>query len=86
MREAGFPGLETAGWQGIVGPAGMPREVVARLSNELRKVLAKPEVAKRFADAGTPVTDRGADDFAAFIKAEHQRWLPVIKASGAKIE
>jgi tripartite-type tricarboxylate transporter receptor subunit TctC len=86
MREAGYPGLETAGWQGIVGPAGMPRDVVLRLSSELRKVLAKPDVAKRFADAGTPVTDRGADDFAAFIKAENQRWLPVIKASGARIE
>ncbi|HVE50081.1 MAG TPA: tripartite tricarboxylate transporter substrate binding protein [Casimicrobiaceae bacterium] len=86
MREAGFAQLETAGWQGVMGPAGMPRDIVTKLSTELRKVLAKPEVVKRFADAGTPVTDRGADDFAAFIKAENQRWLPVIKASGAKIE
>jgi tripartite-type tricarboxylate transporter receptor subunit TctC len=86
MREAGFAALETAGWQGIVGPAGMRRDVVDRLSSEIRKVLAKPDVAKRFVDAGTPVTERGPDDFAAFIRAENQRWLPVIKASGAKIE
>ncbi|HVF63408.1 MAG TPA: tripartite tricarboxylate transporter substrate binding protein [Casimicrobiaceae bacterium] len=86
VREAGYPGLETAGWQGIVGPAGMPPAVVARLSSEIRKVLAKPEVRQKFAEAGTPVSDRGAEDFAAFIRAENQRWLPVIKASGARIE
>ena len=86
VREAGYPALETAGWQGVLGPPGIPREIVARLSTEIRRVLAKPEVRQKFADAGTPVTDRGADDFAAFIKAENQRWLPVIRASGAKIE
>jgi len=86
MREAGYAALETAGWQGVVGPAGMPRDVVVKLSGEIRKVLARPDVAKRFADAGTPVTERSAEEFAAFIRAENQRWIPVIKASGAKIE
>jgi len=86
VREAGFPALETAGWQGIVGPANMPRDVVDRLSSELRRVLAKPEVRQKFAEAGTPVSDKDSAGFAAFIRAENQRWLPVIKASGAKIE
>jgi tripartite-type tricarboxylate transporter receptor subunit TctC len=86
MREAGYATLETAGWQGVLGPAGMPRDIVAKLSGEIAKVLAKPDVAKRFAEAGTPVTDRGSEAFAAFVKAENERWLPVIKASGAKIE
>jgi len=86
MRESGYPQLETAGWQGIVGPAGLPRDVVNRLSAEVRKVLAKPEVREKLAAAGTPVTDRGPDEFAAFVRDENQRWLPVIRASGAKIE
>lgn len=86
VREAGFPALETAGWQGLLGPAGMPREVVERLAAETRKVLAKPEVRDKLAAAGTPVAERGPDEFAAFIRAENQRWQPVIKASGAKIE
>jgi tripartite-type tricarboxylate transporter receptor subunit TctC len=85
-RESGYPQLETAGWQGIVGPAGMPREVVTRLSGEIRKVHAKPEVREKLAAAGTPVTDRGPDEFAAFVRDENQRWLPVIRASGARIE
>lgn len=86
MREAGFATLETAGWQGLLGPAGMPKDVVAKLATELGRVLARPDVQKKFLDAGTPVTPRGPEEFAAFVRAENQRWLPVIKASGAKIE
>ena len=86
MREAGYPGLDTAGWQGLVGPAGMPKEVVARIATELKRALAKPEVRERFAKAGTPVLERGPEEFAQFIRAENERWLPIIKASGAKIE
>jgi tripartite-type tricarboxylate transporter receptor subunit TctC len=86
MREAGYAQLETLGWQGLIGPAGMPREVVARLAAELKKTLARPDVRERFARAGTPVFERGPEEFAAFIKAENERWLPIIRASGAKIE
>jgi tripartite-type tricarboxylate transporter receptor subunit TctC len=43
-------------------------------------------VREKLAAAGTPVTDRGPDEFAAFIRDENQRWLPVIRASGARIE
>jgi len=86
MREAGVPGLDTAGWQGLIGPGGMPRDVVNRLAAELKRALAKPEVRERFAKAGTPVTERGPEEFAAFIRAENERWIPIIKASGAKIE
>lgn len=86
MREAGYAQLETIGWQGLIGPAGMPREVVARLAMELKKTLARPEVRERFAKAGTPVFERGPEEFATFIKAENERWQPIIRASGAKIE
>jgi tripartite-type tricarboxylate transporter receptor subunit TctC len=85
-REQGYPSLETAGWQGVVGPAGMPKDVVARLASELKKTLAKSDVRERFLRAGTPVVERDPEEFAAFIKAENERWLPLIKASGARIE
>jgi tripartite-type tricarboxylate transporter receptor subunit TctC len=86
MREAGFPGLETSGWQGLMGPPGMPREVVARLAAELAKVLARADVQQKFAAAGTPVTERGPEAFGAFVRDEQARWAPVIKASGARID
>ena len=86
VREAGYPELETSGWQGLVGPAGLPKDVVNRLYGALKATLAKPDVRERLAKAGTPVAERDPEAFAAFIKAENERWLPLIKASGAKIQ
>ena len=85
-REQGYASLETAGWQGLVGPAGMSKDVVARIASALKVSLAKPAVRERFLRAGTPVVERGPEEFAAFIKSENERWLPLIKASGARIE
>ncbi len=84
--EIGFPELQTSGWQGLIGPAGMPKEVVNKLYGALKATLAKPEIRERLAKAGTPVMERDPEAFAAFIKAENERWLPLIKASGAKIQ
>jgi tripartite-type tricarboxylate transporter receptor subunit TctC len=86
VAESGVPGYDYVSWLGLVGPAGMPKEVVTRLATELKRALAKPEVRERFAKAGTPVMERGPEEFAQYIRAENERWLPIIKASGAKIE
>jgi len=52
----------------------------------LKRALARPEIRERFARAGTPVTERGPEEFAEFIRAENERWIPIIRASGARIE
>ena len=85
-REAGFAALEATGWQGIVGPPGMPREVVDKVAAALKSTLARAEVQQRFAQIGSAVIERGPQEFAAFVGAEVARWVPVIRASGAKLE
>lgn len=85
-RESGFAALETSGWQGIVGPPGMPRDVVNKIAKALRDTLAKPDVRQKFTQTGTSVIERGPEEFAAFIAAEVARWVPVIRASGATLE
>ena len=85
-REAGFPALEASGWQGIVAPAGVPREVVQRVARAVRDTLARPDVRQRFTQTGSNVIDRGPDEFTAFVAAEYQRWGPTIKASGATLD
>ena len=85
-KEAGFPGLETSGWQGIVGPAGMPKDVVARISKAIHETLAKPDVRAKFAANGSAIMEKGPDEFTAFHTAEINRWVPVIKASGATLD
>ncbi len=85
-KEAGYPGLETSGWQGIVGPAGMPKDVVARISKAISETLAKPDVRQKFAANGSAIMEKGPEDFTAFHTAEINRWVPVIKASGATLD
>lgn len=85
-RESGLPGLEASGWQGIVGPAGMPRDVVNRISQALADTLAKDDVRQKFAANGSAITERGPDDFSSFLASELNRWTPVIRASGAKLD
>ena len=86
VREQGLAGLEAVGFQGLVGPAGLPRDVVERLSAELRKLLATPDVTARFAGAGSEVQARNAADFAAYVKGESERWSALIKARKLQLD
>ena len=85
-RESGFPALETSGWQGIVGPAGIPRDVVNKVAKAVRDTLAKTDVRQKFAQSGSSVIERGPEEFSAYIAAEVARWVPVIRASGATLD
>jgi tripartite-type tricarboxylate transporter receptor subunit TctC len=86
VREQGFGGLQALGFQGLVGPAGLPREVLERLGSELRKVLALPDVKAKFAAAGSDVQARNGADFAAYVKAESERWAALIKARKIQLD
>lgn len=79
VREQGLSGLESTGFQGLVGPAGLPASVVDRLATELRKVLALPEVKARFAGVGSDVQPRGPLEFSAYVKSEAERWADLIR-------
>ncbi len=86
VREAGFPGLETVGWQGVVGPAGIPTETVNKLNAALRQALQRTDVRARFATTGATVRESSPAEFAAQVKADNEKWIPVIKSSGVKME
>lgn len=86
VRELGLAGMEAVGFQGLVGPSGLPRDVVDRLSSELRKVLASADVKAKFAAAGSDVQPRSAAEFAAYVKAEAERWSALIAKRGIKLD
>ena len=79
VRELGLGGMEAVGFQGLVGPAGMPKDVVERLSTELRKVLANTDLKAKFAAAGADVNARGPQEFASHVQAESEKWSKLIK-------
>jgi tripartite-type tricarboxylate transporter receptor subunit TctC len=79
VRELGLGAMEAVGFQGLVGPAGMPKEVVDKLAAELAKVLAQAEVKAKFAGAGAEVHSQGPAGFAAFVKADNEKWAKLIR-------
>ena len=86
VREQGLAGLESVGFQGLVGPPGLPREVMDRLSAALRNVLATADVKSQFAAAGADVQPREPQEFAAYVKAEAERWSGLISKRGIKVD
>ena len=86
MAEAGLKGYEIVSWQGIFGPAGMPPQVTQRLSSELGKIIAEPEVKARLQALGVEPSGIGPAEFSAFQKAEVQKWAALIKSAQIKSE
>jgi tripartite-type tricarboxylate transporter receptor subunit TctC len=86
LAEAGYPQVDGTVWYGISGPARIPKPVVDRISGELKRILALPEVRERFGQQGADATYLAPDAFLAFMKAEWKKWGPVVKATGARAD
>jgi len=87
MSDAGLKGFEaTAPWVGLLAPAGTPPAIVNRLSEEMRKSLARPETKERMRQLGAIIIADTPAEFAAFLKKDYERWAQVIKASGVKAQ
>jgi tripartite-type tricarboxylate transporter receptor subunit TctC len=79
IAESGYPGFEAAVWYGLVGPAGLPPAVVARLHAEVQKILAMPDVAERLAAAGGEVLPGPVERFATLLSSEKSRYERLIR-------
>lgn len=81
MAEAGVPAAEMLTWVGVVGPAGMPTDIVRKLNTEINAVLKDPKVVKQLADMASDAAPMTVPQFDKFLKSETQRWGTVIKAN-----
>jgi tripartite-type tricarboxylate transporter receptor subunit TctC len=87
IAEAGLPGYEMVGWFGLLAPAGTPKDVVARLNDEIVKILNLPDVKDRLEKLGSePTNIVTPEQFGDYIKSEIAKWAKVIKASGMQID
>ncbi|NYE24423.1 tripartite-type tricarboxylate transporter receptor subunit TctC [Pigmentiphaga litoralis] len=86
LAEVGVPNTEVFAFQGVLGPAGMPPAVVSRLNAELNKAFSNPAVQKRFTDFGMEALPGTPEQFAALSRGEANRWGPIIKAQGIRLD
>lgn len=86
FAELGYRDLEVYAWQGLVVPRATPQPVVDRLSSELQKALAMPDVNRKLVELGMDVTPGDAAAMLAYTQAETARWQPIVKRLGLKVD
>jgi len=85
-REAGLPDFVVYGWQGVLAPTGTPREVVERLSRDIGRALALPDLKARLSGQGTEPSYLGPAEFKTYMAAEQKRWTEVIRAAKVTLD
>jgi tripartite-type tricarboxylate transporter receptor subunit TctC len=89
VDEAGLPGFYFSRWHALWAPKGTPKDVVAKLNGAITAALADPAVRARFADLGQEIFPRDQQTpevLGIYHKAETEKWWPIIKAAGIKVE
>jgi tripartite-type tricarboxylate transporter receptor subunit TctC len=86
VAEAGVPGYAAGTWYGIFAPAGTPPSIVSKLSEEIRKALAQPDVRANYIAQGVDAAGNTPEQFAAFMREESAKWGKVVKDANIKLD
>jgi tripartite-type tricarboxylate transporter receptor subunit TctC len=86
IAESGLPGYTMVGWQGILAPAGTPREIVAALNAAIQKMMGSADIRKPWEDAGQEVVMATPEQFAATLRTDYERYGKLIQKIGSNIE
>jgi tripartite-type tricarboxylate transporter receptor subunit TctC len=84
ISEAGLPGYEVSGWYGVIGPAGIPGPLVARINQEINGILKAPDMRDRLLKEGAEPRTGTPEEFAAAMANDLQKWAKVVKSAGLK--
>ena len=83
IAESGYPGFSFSTWQAVVGPPGMPADIVARLNTEIRRIVDMPDVKAQFLSFGTEAVSSSPDELRTLVSGEVEKIKKVAKAVGA---
>ena len=86
VAEAGVPGYETIAWGGIIGPANLPKEIVARLHAEIRVAYSSPALQERYRNLDTEIDGGTPAEFTALVRRETPKWAAVVKRANVKVD
>jgi tripartite-type tricarboxylate transporter receptor subunit TctC len=87
LQELGFKDFDDVTWNGLVAPAGTPREVLNRLNLEVQRVMSRADFTKRYAERGIDmVASKSPQDFSAYIRSEADSFVKLVQEAGIKVE
>lgn len=86
VAESGLPGYQTTGWRGLMGPAGLPAPITARLTREVKAILTSDEVKTHFMNNAMEIDYRDPKQFAVFIGDEIKRWSGVVRKANISLD
>jgi tripartite-type tricarboxylate transporter receptor subunit TctC len=86
LHESGVTGYDRSGWYGVLAPAAVPREIIARLNSAIVKVLNLPEMKDAFMKQGLEPAPGTPEAFGEFIRSEIADNVKLVKAAGIKVE
>ena len=86
IAESGYPGFEALAWNGLMVPAGTPKPVIDRINAEVNGVFKMPDVLQKMNGLGFDLIGGTPDDFARLLRDEQDRWAPVVKRLGIKVD
>lgn len=86
VAEQGFPRFDATVWIGLLSPAGLPKDVLAKIAAETQKGMADPELRKRLGASGFQIVGGTPEQFASFIRSETKKWGDIVKLTGAKVD
>ena len=86
ISEAGLPGFEAVNWFGMFAPAKTPKRIIARLNEAVVKVVHTPEIQAQFLALGADPVGSSAEEFAAFVRRDMEKYAKIVKIAGAKVD
>jgi tripartite-type tricarboxylate transporter receptor subunit TctC len=86
IAERGFPGFEAGSWFGLFAPKGTPPAIVTEINKAVNEIIADRAIETKMVEEGADPAGGSPEKFAAFVRAEYEKWRVVVKESGASVD
>ena len=86
VSESGIPGFEAVSWGGVMGPAGMPADIVKRLNTEIIRILKLPDISEKMTSLGADIVGSSPEEFDKYLRAEISKWGKVARENNIRLD
>ena len=86
VSESGLPGFDVNSWYGVFGPAALPKDIVAKINNDIANILAAGDVKERLASLGAAPAPMKPEEFGRYVRDEIAKWAKVVKGAGVRVD